>query len=76
VAAVGFLETGPWSAWRKWATTGTTVIADLYRQMKATAGQTDLDELWRRMGAQVKNGAVTFDDRALLAEIRKAITAK
>jgi hypothetical protein len=56
-------------------TTGTTVIADLYKQMKATAVRTDLDDLWRRLGVQVKNGAVTFDG-APLAEIRKAITAK
>jgi hypothetical protein len=56
--------------------TGTTVLADLYGQMKATAVHTDLDDLWRRLGVQVKNGAVTFDDRAPLAEIRKTITAK
>ena len=56
-------------------TTGTTVIADLYKRMKTTAVHTDLDDLWRRMGVQVKGGAVTFDDRAPLAEIRKAITA-
>jgi len=56
--------------------TSTTVLADLYNQMKATAVHTDLDDLWRRLGVQVKNGAVTFDDRAPLAEIRKAITAK
>jgi len=55
--------------------TGTTALADLYRQMKTTAVHTDLDDLWRRLGAQVKNRAVTFDDRAPLAEIRKAITA-
>jgi len=55
--------------------TGTTVIADLYRQMKSTAVRTDLDDLWRQLGVQVKNGAVTFDDGAPLAEIRKAITA-
>jgi hypothetical protein len=55
--------------------TGTTVIADLYRQMKATAVHTDLDELWRRMGVQAKNGTVTFDDTAPLAEIRKEITS-
>src|SRR3984885_15808272 len=48
--------------------TGTTVLADLYRQMKATAVDTDLDALWRGLGVQVKNGAVTFDDRAPLAE--------
>jgi hypothetical protein len=55
--------------------TGTTVLADLYTRMKATAVHTDLDELWRRLGVQAKNGGVTFDDRAPLAEIRKAITA-
>lgn len=55
--------------------TGTTVIADLYKQMKATAVHTDLDDLWRRMGVQVKNGSVMLDDHAPLAEIRKAITA-
>jgi len=54
--------------------TGTTVLADLYRQMKATAVHTDLDDLWRRLGVQVKNGGVTFDDHAPLAEIRNAIT--
>jgi hypothetical protein len=55
--------------------TGTTVIADLYKQMKTTAVRTDLDDLWQRMGVQVKGGSVTFDDRAPFAEIRKAITA-
>jgi hypothetical protein len=55
--------------------TGTTAIADLYKQMKATAVQTDLDDLWRRLGVQVKDGTVTFDDHAPLAGIRKAITA-
>jgi hypothetical protein len=54
--------------------TGTTVLADLYMQMKATAVHTNLDELWRGLGVQVKNGAVTFQDRAPLADIRKAIT--
>ena len=54
--------------------TGTTVLADLYQQMKATAIHTNLDDMWRRLGVQAKNGAVTFDDRAPLGEIRKAIT--
>jgi len=56
--------------------TGTTVIADLYKQMKSTAVHTDLDDLWRRLGVAAKNEAVTFNDGAPLAEIRKAITAK
>jgi hypothetical protein len=55
--------------------TGTTVLADLYNQMKATAVHTDLDDLWRRLGVQVKRDAVTLDDGAPLAEIRKAITS-
>lgn len=55
--------------------TGATVLADLYNRMKATPVETDLDDLWRKLGIQVKNGAVTFNDDAPLAEIRKAITA-
>jgi hypothetical protein len=55
--------------------TGTTVLADLYQQMKATAVHTDLDDLWRRLGVRTENGSVTFYDHAPLAEIRKAITA-
>jgi hypothetical protein len=55
--------------------TGTTVLADLYMQMKATAVRTDLDDLWRRLGVLAKNGAVTFDDHAPLSEIRRAITS-
>ncbi len=56
--------------------TATTVLADLYAQMKATAVRTDLADLWRRLGVEVKNGAVMFDDRAALAAIRKAIIAR
>jgi hypothetical protein len=54
--------------------TGTTVLADLYRRMKDTPVEFDLDDLWRKLGVQVKNGEVTFDDNAPLAKIRKAIT--
>ena len=51
------------------------VLRDLYNQMKAKAVQTDLNDLWRKLGIQVNHGVVTFDDRAPLANIRKAITA-
>jgi predicted metalloprotease with PDZ domain len=54
--------------------TGTTVLADLYQQMKATAVHTDLDALWRQLGVQMKNGVAAFDDHAPLAQIRRAIT--
>jgi predicted metalloprotease with PDZ domain len=55
--------------------TGTKVLAYLYNRMKATAVQTDLDDLWAKLGIQISNGAVKFNDNAPLADIRKAITA-
>lgn len=55
--------------------TGHTVLADLYKQMKATPVQTDLNELWTRLGISVVKGKVVFNDNAPLANIRKAITA-
>jgi hypothetical protein len=54
---------------------GGRVLRDLYSQMKAKPVQTDLNELWRKLGIQVNNGVVTFDDKAPLANVRKAITA-
>ena len=54
--------------------TGSTVLADLYNRMKGTPVETDLDDLWRKLGIQVKNGVVTFNDNAPLAKIRTAIT--
>jgi hypothetical protein len=54
--------------------TGVTVLADLYNRMKATPVQFDLDDLWRKLGVEVNNGVVTFDDKAPLAKTRKAIT--
>jgi predicted metalloprotease with PDZ domain len=56
-------------------TTGGTVLADLYKRMKDAPVETDLDDLWRKLGVQVNNGVVKFDDQAPLARIRKAITA-
>jgi hypothetical protein len=55
--------------------TGSTVLADLYNQMKAAPVQTDLDDLWRKLGVQVSHGVVTFNDKAPLAKIRKSMTA-
>lgn len=55
--------------------TGCKVLSGLYDQMKATAVQTDLADLWRRLGIEVNGGVVNFNDRAPLAKIRKAITA-
>jgi hypothetical protein len=55
--------------------TGTTVLADLYRQMgKQSFDPIDLGSLWKQLGIETRNNRVTFDDRAPLARIREAIT--
>lgn len=56
-------------------TTGTTVLADLYKKMRAKPYAPDLDALWRELGVSVQGGRVVFDDSASLASIRRAITA-
>jgi len=55
--------------------TGTTVLADLYKEMRAKPYSPDLDSLWRELGVSVQGGEVVFDDSAPLASIRRAITA-
>lgn len=54
--------------------TGTTVLRDLYREMRDKPAPVDLDQLWQKLGIEMKNGAVTFNDKAPEANIRKAIT--
>src|SRR5690242_4480436 len=55
--------------------TGTAVLADLYKKMRAKPYAPDLDALWRELGVSVQEGKVVFDDSAPLASIRRAITA-
>lgn len=55
--------------------TGTTVLSDLYKKMRAKPYAPDLDALWRELGVSVQQGRVVFDDSAPLAPIRRAITA-
>jgi hypothetical protein len=56
--------------------TGCTALVDLYNQMKATPVHTDLAALWKRLGIEVSEGEVRYNDRAPLANIRKAIMAR
>jgi hypothetical protein len=35
----------------------------------------DLDQLWTKLGIQMKDGSVAFNDQAPESNIRKAITA-
>jgi hypothetical protein len=58
------------------AATGTKVLAELYDEMRASPVSPDLAELWQRLGVHMQAGRVTFDERAPLAGIRRAITAK
>jgi hypothetical protein len=60
--------------------TGTTVLAELYRELALAPGRTDLAALWTRLGVRVAGGPgapslVGFDDSAPLAAARHAITA-
>jgi hypothetical protein len=50
------------------------VLTTLYSEMKDRASAVDLNALWRELGVTVSNGTVSFDDRAPLASIRRAIT--
>jgi hypothetical protein len=58
------------------AATGTRVLQELYREIKATAVAPDLDRLWTRLGIPNDPAAQSFDDHAPLAAIRIAITAR
>jgi len=53
--------------------TGTTVLRDLYRQMRDKPAPVDLDQLWKKLGVNAKDGAVQYDDQAPEANIRKGI---
>jgi hypothetical protein len=55
--------------------TGTTVLRDLYKEMRDKPAPVDLDQLWKKLGVSWKDGAVQFNDSAPEATIRKAITA-
>jgi hypothetical protein len=43
--------------------------------MSNKAVQVDLDALWKKLGIELQNGKVTFNDKAPEAHIRRAITA-
>jgi hypothetical protein len=54
--------------------TGTTVLQDLYAQLKATPVTPDLGALWKRLGVRLEGEVVRFDDSAPLAAARLAMT--
>jgi hypothetical protein len=56
--------------------TGTRVLQDLYREIKATPLTPDLEQLWARLGVPNDPASQPFDAHAPLAAIRVAITSK
>jgi hypothetical protein len=58
------------------AATGTQVLAGLYNQIRTTPQSPNLDLLWTLLGVPNDPKTQLFDDRAPLAAIRIAITAK
>jgi hypothetical protein len=55
--------------------TGTTVLRSLYKEMRDAPSPIDLEKLWAKLGIAMKDGSVSFNDKAPEANIRKAITA-
>jgi hypothetical protein len=54
--------------------TGTTVLSDLYNQMKDRPVSVDLQEKWKQLGIEWDGSAVHLRDDAPEAAIRRAIT--
>jgi hypothetical protein len=55
--------------------TGTTVLQTLYKEMRDKPAPVDLDSLWQKLGLELKDGKVIFNDKAVDAPIRQAITS-
>src|SRR5215472_3027993 len=53
--------------------TGTTVLRDLYHEMRDKPAPADLDALWKKLGVELKDRAVTFNDKAPESNIRQAM---
>ena len=56
--------------------TGTKVLQELYGQMGSKPVAVDLPALWKKLGIELRHGAIAFNDKAPLAEVRKALTFK
>jgi hypothetical protein len=56
--------------------TGTTVLADLYKELGQLRGEVRLGELWKKLGVRRSRGVVVFDDTAPWAKYRAAMTAR
>lgn len=53
---------------------GGHVMADLYNKMKDSPIEVDLPSLWKQLGIENIDGKVTFNEKAPLADVRRAIS--
>ena len=75
----GGVITEDWPIERALATgdkaTGTTVLIDLYHEMRDRPETIDLAGMWQKLGIERKpDGSITFNSHAPMADIRDAIT--
>jgi hypothetical protein len=80
ILAAGGNITQDWEIERAFAmgdkATGTTVLTDLYGEMREKPDPVDLAALWKRLGIQREpDGSIKFDPSAPEAAIRAAITS-
>jgi hypothetical protein len=54
--------------------TGTSVLMDLYRELRDKPSPVDLEQLWIKLGVALKGDTLSFDDKAPEAAIRRSIT--
>jgi hypothetical protein len=54
---------------------GVPVMMQLYNEMKTTPVRPDLGLLWGKLGVEMKGDAITFDDTAPWAAVRRSIAA-
>ena len=53
--------------------TDTHVLSEMYQRMSGSPQSVDLKSLWLSLGVSMRDGAISFDDTAPLASVRKAI---
>ncbi len=53
--------------------TGTSVLVDLYNEMRDKLVMTDLDAIWRDLGVSRKDSKIVYDNTAKLADLRRSI---
>lgn len=56
--------------------TGTQVLHELFERLARKPGTVDLNQLFTRLGVHARGDSVVFDERAPLANLRRAITAR